>query len=419
MAIGYLWLFVAWINAPRIPSRYRHSLIVMRANTDIHRLSPILAILIVSFFAYLIGVFFEIVDDVSLKIAIFSAATLSFIVLIIAAFLFIIFLWPVTLPVAGLILAILYFRVRRYHAKLGSAVQQLIINATLLIRSYAYSTWNLALRAWSAANPVKNDLIAEKADELLDSHPDLIKRFCDTLTFHALRAACLEAGLKFEDSRSSLRTADNQTLNMAKVAARSSIDPDSERLLREYLYNRLMASRAARRSVVLRVMDTSDIRTLVNKAFDDIVARLQANMPAAFEAYDRLRSEGEFRRGVAVPLGAALCSICAIYTSKPWLVTAAGIPLLFIYFSGMRKQEESARTVVSWINAGIADIKLDVKNPNLLHWPTKVTTRTTILSRLPAYMRIRRSSQASAVEESDSALESVSDASPAEPAETP
>lgn len=260
----------------------------------------------------------------------------------------------------------------------------------------------------SAASPVKNDLVADKTVQLLDDHPDLTKRFCSTLSIPALRAACEEAGLKTGRVRALLGSTDNQLTNVTKAAARSSIDPKSEKVLRDYLRTRLSASREVRRSVILRVMNTSDVRGLVNRALDDVAARVQANKPSVFETYDRIRSEGEFRRGVAVPLGAALCSVCSIYTSSPWSIMAAGTPLLFVYFSGMRKQEEAAKIVVSWINAGIADIKLDIKDPHLLRWQTKNPAEPSIFSRLRSFVLQKRASSASPEPEPDLSAEVIS-----------
>lgn len=264
------------------------------------------------------------------------------------------------------------------------------MNISLPIRSFTYSASNVALKAWSAANPVKRDLIADKSVQLLDDHPDLAKRFCDTLSVSALRAACMEAGLGKGRVKALLGSPDAQLTNVSKAAARSSIDSGSEKILREYLYNRLDASREVRRAVTLRVMNTSDVRHLVNRALDDVTARIQANKPPVFETYDRIKSEGEFRRGVAVPLGVALCSACSIYTANPWIIAAAGAPLLFVYFSGMRKQEEAAKIVVSWINAGIAEINLDIKDPRLLRWPTTLPAEPPTWSKLRAFIHVKR-----------------------------
>jgi hypothetical protein len=282
------------------------------------------------------------------------------------------------------------------------------------------SPWCWALSVRSAANPVKNDLVADRIVQILDNHPKLTRRFCDTLSVPALRTACLEAGLKTGRTKSALGTTNDRIANISKAAAQSSMDPDSEKVLREYLYSRFGASREVRRSVALRVMNTTDVQNLVDRALDDVAARIQANKPSVFETYDRIRSEGEFRRGVAVPLGVALSAACSMYTSNPWSIAAAGIPLLFVYFSGLRKQEESTKIVVSWVNAGIADIRLDIRNPRLLRWPTKITPEPSMLSKLRTYAREKHTSRQTAAIESESPVEPTVVTTPAEvPTELP
>src|SRR6516162_6455923 len=41
MAVGYLWLLVAWINIPRLPSGFDRSSLVHRAASDLHHMSPV------------------------------------------------------------------------------------------------------------------------------------------------------------------------------------------------------------------------------------------------------------------------------------------------------------------------------------------------------------------------------------------
>jgi hypothetical protein len=118
-------------------------------------------------------------------------------------------------------------------------------------------------------------------------------------------------------------------------------------------------------------MNTSDVRHLVDRGVEDATAHIQANMLSVFEGCDRLRAEGELRRGAAVPLGVALSSACALCTANTWLILSAAAPAVFVYFSGMKKQEEAVRTVVSFIAARIMPVDLDVSDVRLLRWQTK------------------------------------------------
>jgi hypothetical protein len=118
-------------------------------------------------------------------------------------------------------------------------------------------------------------------------------------------------------------------------------------------------------------MNTSDVRQLVDRAIEDATARIQNDNPGVFDTCDRLRAEAELRRGSAAPLGVALSSACALYTADIWFILSAALPATLIYFSGMKKQEESTRIVVSFIAAKITPINLEVNDIRLLRWQIK------------------------------------------------
>jgi hypothetical protein len=180
-------------------------------------------------------------------------------------------LWPVTVAAAIAAVVIGELRVRRHKTSVKAELGQWLMNISLPVRDYLYYAWQLAMRIWSSARPVKNDLVADTMVNILDDSPALVVRFCDTIGLSALRAACDEAGLgRASRVKPTLTTPDGKLVNAGKVAARSSIDRDCERLLREYLRERLQASREVRRSVALRVMSTADVAAMVNRAFEDV-----------------------------------------------------------------------------------------------------------------------------------------------------
>ncbi len=374
LAIGYLWLLVAWINAPRVPAVLRHGTLVVRATQDIRHLTPVLIVLIVSFCAYILGLFFEIFDELLVIIGSVSLLATGLLIAAVVVPIFLLLaavvLFPIVIPIIFVVFAIPFFRSRRRKTTFRSELTQTFITDFWLpFQDLAHLARNLLLRMWSSARVAKNELVSNALAELLENHPDMMSKFCDTVSIKTLRVACSEAGLKPE-GRTNITLENGSVVNVAEAATRSSIDPESEKILRTYLLQRLEASREVKRSVVLRVMNTADIRGLVNRAFDDAEAWLRAEKHRVFEESDRLRSEGEFRRGIAVPLGVVLISLCILYTSNPWLIIAAAAPLIFVYISGMRKQENAARIIASSVNAGIAVIRLDVTNVRLLQWPT-------------------------------------------------
>jgi hypothetical protein len=386
LAVGYLWLFVGWINIVHLPAHFRNSALAIRATTDLGQLTPILAVVIVSFAAYLIGIFFELFDSFLMKIAAGVAGAALALACLIFLLIVIIGIWPVTLIFVGIASFVFIFKARRYKTAISIELRQWLINVYLPIQGSFYALKTQIVRVWSPASPVRNDMTSDEAVKLLDNNPQVMLRFCKAISVLTLRLACLEAGVDVRRANSFMTTSDGEAIKMAKVAARSWADKHSESLLRDYLLNRMEASREVRRAVILRVMDTSDIHKLVYRALGDAASRVQADKPGIFEVCDRLRSEGELRRGLAIPLGVALSSICAIYTSNVWMIVTAAVPTIFIYFSGMRKDEEAAKVIVSCVSAEIVHIQLSVNDARLLKWPTPSVPEE---SRAATWIRMR------------------------------
>jgi hypothetical protein len=368
LAVGYLWLLVAWINIPRLPSGFNGSPLVHRAASDLHHMSPVLIVVGISFFAYLVGLFFEVFDEAMVKIA--ATVVVAFLalasVLVIPAFL--VMLWPIALPVILILAALSWWRMKKEKTGVIAEVAQRLVNLFLNFIDYYYLAKDSLLRVWSSANPVRQELISERIFELLYRNPDVMKRFCDTLTPMALRIACHNAGIS--SGGQTMVAPSGQVLDMPKVAARLFLDKESERLLRLYLRDRLESPEICK-TVAARTMDTADVRRLVDRALANADTWVRAERPNVFEACDRLRAEGEFRRGIAVPLAVALASACSLYTSSIWAIIAVTAPTLLVHFSGLKKQENAASIVVDCVNAGVADLNLNVEDVRLLHWPTQ------------------------------------------------
>jgi len=150
LAVGFLWLLVAWINAPRIPDHIRHSLLVGRAIRDASDLTPVLLVFAVSFGAYLLGLVFEILDEAIVKILVVALPP----VLLVTLLLLLIGLWPITLPIAIIITSAAIWR-RRHQRQLIPELMQRLISIALPLMDYAYWLWGVAQRVWSAARPRK------------------------------------------------------------------------------------------------------------------------------------------------------------------------------------------------------------------------------------------------------------------------
>ena len=421
LAVGYLWLLAAWINAPRVGDKLHKSQLVVRATTDIAHLSPALVLLIVSFVAYIAGLFFEVFDNLLIKLAFILAAAIfgSWAVVVSTEFIQRHLIYMVAILALGV--AYTYFYSRHLKTSVDRVLTQHCDNIWLRIRLWYFPIKDIVLRVWSPATPVKNDLVAEQINKLLDGHPKVEEEFCETLSLPALRVACREAGLGDRESRNSTTISKISSAELAKAAEHSVIDPNNEKLLRQYLRDRIAVSQEVRRAVVMRTIIATDIKREVDRSLDHAQVRIQADKPTVFEAYDRLRSDADFRRGVAAPLGVIISSVYLLYSTNRFVAIAAAVPAAVIYFSGMKKQEEAAKVVSHSISAELTSIRLDVTDIKLLRWPTQRSTQElrTRLSQIRSRVTLKRRGSSKA-NPSDGADSGPSEPSPIEssPAET-
>jgi hypothetical protein len=377
LAIGYLWLAVAWVNSSRFERYVRKNPPLTQAIRDLNlnHLSPTIVVLSISFGAYLIGMFFQILGDILVAATIISAIVISLfsvaIAVLILALLTGFYMLLLIMLAAIALLSFGLWSAKKHGTDVGNEIAQLLINATVIVLLFNYAVRKFALKVWSPATAARNGLESRSAVDLLDMHPETVHKFCRTLSSVSLRSACIEAGL-YTDSASLYETSDGNSIKLSEAAARSWVDPESDRILRDYLRAQLLTDRPAAASVILRVVQASRIRNLVRGAVADAETRIRAQQRVMFEDSDRLRAEGEFRRGVAIPLAAMLSTICSFYTSLPALIALAAAPMILLYASGLKKEQDSAAIIVSCITAGIADLKVeDLNDVRLLRWRTR------------------------------------------------
>jgi hypothetical protein len=360
-----------------MPAKFDELSLTHRASVSIAHVwhdSPTVALLMLSFGAYLIGMFFEAFDDLMIKLSIIAfAISALFIFPLLALIAVVMFPYIVAAPFL-IVASICGVRARKYHTRIGDELAQWSQNAFVLARQYYNLCRNLLLRAWSPSKSVKDYLVASQIAKLLDAHPELDEKFCQTLGIQALRAACVAAGLESKRSPRYISDSEGKVIDVAHAASRSLIDSESENVVRRYLRDRMATSPELRRAIISSVLDSADIRTTVDSALSAAVTHIQADRPSVFGSYDRLQTESEFRRGIALPIGIVLVSVFDYYPHHLILVTAvAAIPAILIYFSGMRKQEEATKVVVDSIGAQITPIRIEVSDSMVLRWPVSKT----------------------------------------------
>ncbi|HTS97027.1 MAG TPA: hypothetical protein VMI33_10435 [Streptosporangiaceae bacterium] len=360
LAIGFLWLAVAWVNEPRFDRYAKKSQLISRLTKDfsISHITVTLVVLAVSFAAYLIGIFFQILDDFVVRIVSVLVLALS-----IPAVIFLIIImvfsrhWWIFPPVPVVILSVAFLYARRNHTDVGNALAQWFVNIMSLTITSGNTALRLITNIWSPATAVRDSLVSASVSKIIESHPEVVYRFCRTLRPVSLKVAYDEAKLS-SDSEESYEIG-GRTITLSKAASRNWIDPEGDKILRDYLLSRLLADPSIAAETITLITQPSRIRHLVATTVSKAETRIRVEHRPVFEDSDRLSSEGEFRRGVAVPMGVILSSIVAYYTARPVFIVAAALPMVLVYASGLTKDQHAAAVIVDCIAAGIVEPDLD------------------------------------------------------------
>lgn len=101
--------------------------------------------------------------------------------------------------------------------------------------------------------------------------------------------------------------------------------PAVEAVLRQRLRIAIEADRETERRFVWRFTRVGLSSAVLDQRIAEARVRLQVDQPAVYDQYDRLRSEGEFRTSIAIPLGA--CIVLFGYILANLSPTLAGWPI--------------------------------------------------------------------------------------------
>jgi hypothetical protein len=133
------------------------------------------------------------------------------------------------------------------------------VNFTAILWDSIYWLRNLIGQIGLTVNQATDKLIAEKLAIFLDGHPEVMADFCNTLSPFSLQLACREAGLKSENARIA-------TPEVTEAARCTISNKDYDRAVRLYLAQRMESSQEVCGKVAFRVMNTADVREVVEKA---------------------------------------------------------------------------------------------------------------------------------------------------------
>lgn len=365
LAIGYLWLLAAWLNFQRFPVYIKNNPLQHRIIVDAHGLTPVLIVIIISFFAYLLGLLLQIVDDIIVQVCaglVTCGVMLYAGILLLAA-------WRVTLPASTLVAIVLAWRAYHHKELVPPSFIQRAVSVYLFFLVFTDGYKEAARRVLFPLRQVKNRIASDKLAELLDMYPEKREQFCQEIDPIRLRLACHYAMIRSGGIMIPLPDGTSMSASRADASVRRS--SEIEKAVRTWLLGRLKSSREISGRVALKVMRTDELHVRIDVALTGAEAWLRAEKPAVFESCDRLRSEGEFRCGVTIPAMAVACSLAAAYVSDFSFFLLPAIAIAPLYASGLKKYEEAAGILAGCINAGITPVTFDVTDERLLSWVSK------------------------------------------------
>lgn len=127
--------------------------------------------------------------------------------------------------------------------------------------------------------------------------------------------------------------------------------------LRDAIYAATRDNQDKQRLFVRRFTNASAYQQDVASRLDQANVKLKADRPALYDEYDRLRAEGEFRSGVALPVAAVIALAAMIVApsmtwiaERLWLVAfPAALLFLLLQVAGRSKSAEASRLLYSSI----------------------------------------------------------------------
>jgi hypothetical protein len=402
-AAGYLLILAVWMNIEYLPRELTTNPYVANLATVLTGLDQLYLFAGVSVAAYIVGVSLGAIGE---GIASMTLALLLLVPILLVTFLALGILVAISVALKWEIVALaicafalfLVYRCRRYvppriAARLSRRVPSRERTHRALIRTLGVIdriAWVFArvAREWrdrlSPVNAVRREYILSQLAKPLDpSRNDALKRILERTAVRHLEFATLEVATatRYTETESGTLVDLSEKLDAARL------DPDSADFLREFLLE-MSAEVAQRKLIIGATVDITGMNTALREAIQTGETLLRATQASTFEAYDRLRSEAEFRRSIAVPLALVITSfvVGAIHESQIagqdpgvyipiTLATCLSATSLLLFVPGVLREAEAERLILLTIQANLIEHRLENLDQGLIFHDKSGSTR--------------------------------------------
>ncbi|WP_433228919.1 hypothetical protein ACQP2H_23650 [Micromonospora sp. CA-248260] len=314
LAIGVIWSIIAWIACSLAPKEVWQKDVFAGAASQIGKIPTEALIGIAALIVYLVGIFLQSVGEAVSKLAIPTILAGSAIVLFIA-------LIPAIMELALTcitVCAILLFAVaglRHHRIKSGTywtTVEDTLTAAWQNLINYIEHSWLSYRNSRETRHSIFNEICADSLEDYYASNPGFLEEKVKELTHSSLHQAALGTNLTLEEAyaegnHKEVIPAHLKTLADLRLHLANAEEYDNG--IRIALIKKLKRDRQARVGLT-QVLDLSAYQDWLIRRLDRVDHELRSTRPELYLEYDRIRSEGEFRRGISFPLGALIAIIC-------------------------------------------------------------------------------------------------------------
>ncbi|MEV4139371.1 hypothetical protein AB0J72_45325 [Dactylosporangium sp. NPDC049742] len=374
LVVGVLWSLAAWVASALLPEKVWQREAIQTAGRQIGKLPVELVISIIILLIYLLGVLLQSIGA-AVRTVLSFVATLGiplFVVFVVAQFAFK-FLIACILFLVILCLAQAWLRYRRVRPESYQVALEDTVTAGLL---YAHSVVLQLIHAVRFATESDRQLFDELVDSEFESYfgenSDFLSRTVNEIEQGLLYQGAISVGLTLEEVHAVSNAEDRGDFRVKSLAdlwmlRRRRENSDSD--VRRALLRKLETSQVARAAFVRSVLEFDELRVRLRRRLNRAERRLRENQPEQYLEYDRLKAEGEFRSGVAVPLMVLLAALAYRWhlefdaKDSPdvlwWLIVGAFAAGTIMIYAGDAQARKARMILYDSVRTGVIELQND------------------------------------------------------------
>jgi hypothetical protein len=315
LAVGVIWALTFWVLSLSLPPAFWSASLLRSVGSQVSRTPFELDLSIAILVVYIVGVVLEALGKLILGIFRFGlGVTLVASILAIVA-ITVRFLWYLPLTAMFLVAGYAFLLHRRGDGRpYKQVLHDILLEAWARIATPFHSYALEIARSFVPDYRMFKELAKFELEEYFAKNPDFLKNAVNDLDDLMLKRALEMVGVTLADVAGHVAEASRTTV----FAAPSIVDLWSATIANEAfrdamkaaLYSVLERSAAVRQVFAESCLDTEGLNDALRGSIREAETRFRVDQSDLFADFDRLKAEGEFRSGVAVPV-AALVGACA------------------------------------------------------------------------------------------------------------